>query len=96
MRLLAISIVANKVLGRSRNFKILSDDTVSSFSKSCVSCGLMEKKATSAPDIIAEQIMSNNKKMIENPTPPDKSKKERSTCERAKLGGSVSNLLFVR
>ena len=67
MKLLAIKIVAKSFLGvesKSRIRLLLVD---SSSSRLILSDAVMEKKATSEPDISAERIISNN--MIAKPIP---------------------------
>ena len=61
-KLFPISIVANNLFGLSNKLRIKLPVLDSSPSMSFLSCGDKEKKATSAPDIKAEQ--SNKIKII--------------------------------
>ena len=56
IKLLLISMVANKYLGRSRRISIFRNDEGDSCSKIFRSLGLRENRATSEADINAEQI----------------------------------------
>ena len=60
MKLLLIRMVANKVLGVSRRFKILLEVVLFSAFRFSKSLGESEKKATSEPEIKAEKISKIN------------------------------------
>lgn len=85
IKLLATSNVANNFLGRSSNFVMsCAFEVFISVAKS-MSFGVSEKKATSAPDMIAVQ---KSNKII--PVKP-RAKWVSMVSKRAKLGGSRSN-----
>ena len=63
-KLLVIRMVANKCLGFRLNLRTFLFDLLSSFSKFSRSLGDNEKKATSEPDISAEQHNKSNKHSI--------------------------------
>ena len=64
MALLAISMVANNFFGRSKSFTTSADLELVAFSSADKSVEESPKKATSAPDIRAEQAIKNNKTPI--------------------------------
>lgn len=86
MALFAIKIVANNFLGRSRSLTTIDPFAVLPSSISLTSVGESPNKATSAPEIKAEQQSSNNKTMTLSAKAPSKTIKF-----GRKLRGSGSN-----
>ena len=87
IKLLATNIVASSFLGRSKSREMMLNDCGCSSRPESISDFTSEKKATSAPDIRAEQS-----RRITNSSMPDRKDISTDTSNEIKLGGSGSKL----